>query len=516
MNEEALDVRRVLRVLGRRWLLILAFVVGGAAAGLGVAVVQSPTFVARSEVLLPPSRVDTLGNPERNMQTEQQIAGSAEILSRAGQAFSPPLSVKSLRRRVKVVALTPDIIEVRAEAASGRDAASLADRVADAYVGFSNDATAEVATTTLAGLQSQATDLDQHIRQLNADIADNTARMATMVPQSPEVLRQAAIIDAQRLELTDTARELSNVNTKIADARLNADLLRRGTRLLQPALVPRRPATPRPVVNTAIGSIAGLVLVVLGVLLRGRDRRRVTRRHDISQVVGAPVLLSLTVPRRDGVDDYQELLENWEPSLAERWSIRQAFAQLGIGDQPTNLAIVTMAGDVAGPPLALLVAMSAASEGMSTALVVDTQHPDATSLRAACNVNRARGGVTTGDLSLHTAVTKRNGKDPFHGRQLTVNLAVADAGPVRFPTLGRQTVTLMALSSGFATADQLAAAAVRCFDAGHPVVGVLVANPDPADRTTGRVPPVAPPLTGLTDPPEPARNGVTSVARPVR
>lgn len=516
MTEEALDVRRVLRALGRRWLLIVAVTVAAAAGGVAVAVVQSPTFVAKSQVLLPPSGVDARGNPQRNIQTEQQIAESGEVVSRAGQALSPPLGLLSLRRRVKVVSLTPDILEVRASARSGRDAALLANAVATAYVEYSNDATVQVATTTLSDLQSEATALDQHIRQVNNDIADNTARLASLNPQSPEGSRQTAIIDSLRQDLTDTARELSSVNTKISDARLSADLLRRGTRLLQPAGVPSSPATPRPVWDAALGGAAGLLVAVVVVLVTGRNRRRLRNRDDIARVVAAPVLVSLAVPRRDGVDDYRAMLDRWQPSLEERWSLVQAFSQVALEAEPTNLAILTLAGDVAGPGLVLLMAKLAASVGNTTALVVDTHHPDSMSLRAACNMSLAAGGPSGSELSVYTAAPDPGGpadQDLFPHSEVTVTLVVADGGPVHLPTQGRRTIALLALSSGFATAEQIATTAVRCFDAGYPIAGVLVANPDPADGTTGRATAAAPPIVDGAGRREPSSNGAESMTR---
>lgn len=517
MTEEALDVRRVLRTLGRRWILLLAALVAAAAVGVAVAVVQTPVFVARSQVLLPPSGVDARGNPQRNIQTEQQIAQSGEVVSRAGQALTPPLSVLSLRHRVKVVSLTPDILEVRATAGSGRDAALLANAVAAAYVEYSNDATVAVATTTLSDLQSEATALDQHIRQVNNDIADNTARLAGLNPQSAEGSRQTAIIDSLRQDLTDTARELSSVNTKVADARLNADLMRRGTRLLQPAIAPTSPATPRPIWDAALGGAAGLLIAIVVVLVMGRSRRRLRNRDDIARVAAAPVLVSLEVPRRAGVDDYRGLLDRWQPTLEERWSLVQAFTQLRTEVEPTNLAVLTLAGDIAGPGLVLLLAKLAASVGTTTALVVETRHPDATSLRAAFNMGPAAAPtVALSELSLHTAPPDeggRSGNNLFPRAEVTVTLVVTDGGPVQLPTQGRRTIVLLAVSSGFATAEQIATTAVRCFDAGYPIAGVLVANPDPADGTTGRTSAAPSPLGDVVDQREPG-SGADNLPRP--
>jgi hypothetical protein len=121
-------------------------------------------------------------------------------------------------------------------------------------------------------------------------------------------------------------------------------------------------------------------------------------------------------------------------------------------------------------------------------------------------------------LSLHTAAPTASGQDRFPGAQLTVTLVVADGGAVQLPAPGRRTITVLGVSSGYATADQVAATALRCFDAGHAIAGVVVANPDPADTTTGRT------LSGPTaratgdaavDPFQQSSNGTASMPRPV-
>ena len=48
--------------------------------------------------------------------------------------------------------------------------------------------------------------------------------------------------------------------------------------------------------------------------------------------------------------------------------------------------------------------------------------------------------------------------------------------------------TLLGVSSGVARAEQLARAAVSADAEGHDITGILVADPEPTDQTTGRIP----------------------------
>jgi hypothetical protein len=49
-------------------------------------------------------------------------------------------------------------------------------------------------------------------------------------------------------------------------------------------------------------------------------------------------------------------------------------------------------------------------------------------------------------------------------------------------------VTVLAISPGTATAEQLARFAVSAAADGRNIAGIIVADPDSADRTTGRLP----------------------------
>ena len=52
----------------------------------------------------------------------------------------------------------------------------------------------------------------------------------------------------------------------------------------------------------------------------------------------------------------------------------------------------------------------------------------------------------------------------------------------------RTTATVLGVSAGAATAEQLARVAVSAADDGRDIAGIIVADPDPADHTTGRLP----------------------------
>ncbi len=486
MIEQSFDLRRTVRVLRARRLLIGACFAVGIVVGLAITLAQTPTYMARSRVLLPPTPYDSTGKPLRDMTTERAIATSAEVLDRAGKKLKLAAGPEGLRRRVSAQAVNSDILEIRGAAGSPKAAAQLADAVAGEYITFSVGAAAEQVDTTVRLLQDQAADLDQRIRRSDEEIADNIARLSTLDQRSPEAVRQQAIIDSLRLSQSDAARQLATLNTRIADARLDADLNRRGVRVLEPAQPPNRPSKPRPVRNLTVSGVVGLMAGAIVALTLEHRSSRVRSRDDAAEAVRAPVVASLMVPRRPGVKDYRQLLEQWAPDPIESLSLRQAYMGLGVvEDERSNLTVVTLPGDHRALFLGLQLAVFSAATGTPTAVIVDDESETASALRAVCAGDDGEQHDRR-ELWVHASADGLAEEDVCQA-QLTVNLVITGAGRLAVPTWSRPTVTALAVSSGFATAEALASVAVACLDSGWPLAGILLADPDPTDKTSGRL-----------------------------
>jgi len=485
VTEQPLDVRSALRTLRRHGTWLVALVAFGVGYGALLTVTQSPRFEAKSLVLLPPSAVDAQGRFLRSMDTEALIAKSADLLELAGRAVDPPLSSRTLRDWVTTRVISADIIEVKVTAGGAAQAKLLADAVANEYVAYSNGATVLRTDSTVGVLQAQASDLEKRLTDLEAQIATGTSRLSTLDQRSAEALRESALLDSMRTEQIETSRQLSTVTGRISDARLNAELSSRGTRVLQQADVPRGEAKPRAVRNIGGGAVVGIVSGLLLALALDRNDGRLRYRDDIALAVGAPVVASLGVPRRSTASRARAMLDRWEPSVVENVALSQAFDRLGVAEEqpPVNLVLVTLAGDRAGPLIAVELAAFAATMETITVLVVASGNRITDGLRACADqsTRRVRERLFVHDL------TGRSDAVPLAGAELSVAVVVADGGPLVVPTFGWRTITVLAVSSGVGSPVALGAAALACEEAGHPIRGIFVANPDPGDRSTGRM-----------------------------
>ena len=115
----------------------------------------------------------------------------------------------------------------------------------------------------------------------------------------------------------------------------------------------------------------------------------------------------------------------------------------------------------------------------------------AATLRAAC---AARQEPPRRSTNLRVTVSdERAVPDRVPGAGLIVVIAVVDGQDPRVADTMRTTATVLGVSAGTVTAEQLARVAGSAASDGRDIAGILVADPDSADHTTGRLPELARP-----------------------
>jgi hypothetical protein len=144
------------------------------------------------------------------------------------------------------------------------------------------------------------------------------------------------------------------------------------------------------------------------------------------------------------------------------------------------LTLVTLSDDPRALAVGPQLASHAASLGIQTRLCTGQGHDAAASLWSACASLRRESELRPG-LLVDNRSRGRSNVD------LTVRIVVVDQRHPQFVDLSPRAMTLLAISSGGATPDDLARAAVAAYECGAAFSGVIVADPDPLDHTTGRL-----------------------------
>lgn len=271
--------------------------------------------------------------------------------------------------------------------------------------------------------------------------------------------------------------------------------------------------------TAGIGALAGAVIGIIVTAAIGRTDRRLRERDEIAAAVGAPVLASIPVAHPSDTTGWAKLLESYDPTVVHAWSLRKALRQLGVTDGRSatgarvSLAVVSLSFDRRALALGPQLAIFASSLGIPTTLVVGAQpEPSITSaLSAACSMTAT---ALSGQPSrLRFAIGENDHADRFTTTALTVTIEVVDSRDPRPARSNLTSATVLAVSAGAATAEQLARAGVGLTADGADIAGVLVADPFASDRTTGSLPHLSQSARrhGLVNQWQPARaNGSTT------
>jgi capsular polysaccharide biosynthesis protein len=248
------------------------------------------------------------------------------------------------------------------------------------------------------------------------------------------------------------------------------------------------------IVTAIIGGILGLILGVIGALALSRRDRRLRLRDEIADAIGVPVLASLPVVHASDAAHWSKLLDGYEPGVSDAWRLRNALQYLGLFNPryPTarhhggqSVSVLSLSTDKRALALGPQIAAFAASLGVSTVLVIGRQEDASVTatLRVACTGQPPKRGG-----NLRVLVADHDDPDMESDATLTVVVSVVDGRNPSVAGAAPSTVTVLAVTSGTTTAEQLARVATSAATHGSSIDGIFIADPDPADPTTGRIP----------------------------
>jgi capsular polysaccharide biosynthesis protein len=490
MSEQVMDVRSILSVLRRKLRVVSAMVFFGAAIGIAVvALGRPPAYHSTSQVLLPPAPANQTQQGGRDPSTEVQIAESGVVLGPAGRMMKPALSLAEVQRLVTASAPTPDVIQFVAKGPTAERAEALARAVAVQDVAYQTEAASSLSQAEQHAIAERGKALNESMSSVTDEITKTNNRLSTEAPNS------------QRRRADETA--LAQLTAQQADLSLQLDSLKESSQAGQiggeAQLLEALPAKrTEPLLWYGLGVLAGalVALSLTSMVLVGAARRdrRLRTRDEIADSLGSAVVGTIHAHPQRNVAGWTTLLEGYDPSVTDRWSLRQVLHHVGLGEltvrtdgqrsrsgQRRTLTVVTLSDDERALAVGPQLASHAASLGIRTRLTTAQGHDAAATLWSATASLRRESEVRP-DLWVDNR-RQRSHSDV----DLTVRLVVVDQRRPQFANRPSGGATLLAISSGAATPDDLARTAVAAYESGAPISGVIVADPDPLDHTTGRL-----------------------------
>lgn len=488
MRNKGIDLQSSVATLRRRERVLGIAALAGLVAGIAFVLVQPSLLTSTTLVLLPtPALADSSSS---DVDTQVHIALSATVLGRAGQKVTPALSAPSVEKIIDISAPTNQLIQIKAASTKAVEAQTLSQAVADSYVGYVSNTAREATSAALADLNVRRDGLQAQIKQLQNEIDAAVKRQRTEDPNSPEGRKEAQLVAGLRSEQADLSVQLNKVQDMIATGGPVGPSATAGTSVIQQATEPRGLSTlVRMLIWGPFGALVCTLAAGSALLVTARRDPRLRLRDEIADSVGSPVLAAVPSKPQQSVAGWSTLLETYEATPVESWAFRQLLRGLVMSDHkgewrgggkvehPTSLTVLSLSGDEGGLAIVPQLAAFASSLGLETHLATTAGHESAAALWAASAAEREsplRRGLYVGKLPDGQAI------------DLTITSVVLERSHPEFGDAPTHAATLLSVAAGTATEEELAQVAVAVDDAGRRIDGIVVADPDQTDRTSGR------------------------------
>ncbi|MFI0926832.1 polysaccharide biosynthesis protein [Streptomyces sp. NPDC021012] len=423
MSDDTIRLVTLGRIIRRRgrFLTILALV--GALVGYGASVVFPPRYTTSASVLLPGAW------QERELMTQAQVATSSVVLDRVAATLGwSGVDAIELRDRLRAEVADGNIIKISGTADTPEHAQRLSDLAAQEFVSF---ATKIVSDETDPEAASRQEALRKSVEQTNRRITELADAAGT--GRSVESVQTRTELAKLRTSLQEAVDKLAQA----APTAGKANMVVMGT-----AARPVGEAPPTRVQLIGGGALLSFLLAVIGHLAAARVSRRLRTEPEITTALGTTFLGTVDVPGE---------------RAAHRPKDRGPRARL------RRLLGVDVRWDVPAPQ----------ASGDEAGRRVRHQRVCARLRERLPAPRRLLVVVPDGDEAAHRAAVRlaaEGGSDPV----LRVVEVPVDRPMV--PDRGIESGVLVVLSAGHWTSAELAGIAEACADAGHEVVGVVLAD----------------------------------------
>ncbi|MFJ9693923.1 Wzz/FepE/Etk N-terminal domain-containing protein [Kitasatospora sp. NPDC101183] len=424
MSDDTIRLVTIGRIFRRRWRLLTVLAVLGGLVGFGASLLFPPQYTTSVSVLLPGAW------QERELLTQAQIATSSVVIDRTAATLKwSGVGGADLRDKVIATATDGNIIKISGTADTPERAQQLSDQVAKQFVGFAARLTGD-GTDPEAAQPEALRQLVQQASRRITDLADAT---------NP----------GQTVESVQTRTELAKLRTALQDAVKKLDQADPATFkssnmvVMGPAARPTGEAAPTRTQLVVAGAALFFVSAVIGHLTAARMSRRLRAEGEIATALGASVLGTVDVPGSAAAPRPKgggpKALARRLLGLDVRWDLPAPRAS---GDEESRLVryrrVCARLKDRSPVPRRLLVLVP---QGDGLALAGAEQ------------------------------LAAEAGNDPL----LRVVEVPVDQPLV--PEHDEESGAVVVLSAGNWTAPELAGITGACADAGHEVVGLVLAGP---------------------------------------
>jgi capsular polysaccharide biosynthesis protein len=423
LTDDTVRLALIGQVLRRRWRLLVALAVLGAAVGAGASALFSPGYQTSSSVLLQgPRQADEL-------LTQAEVATSSVVLDRAAAVLAWRPSGADLKKQVTTSVTNGNVVTITVSADTAEHAQQLADQVAQQFVKYSGQLASNSADASVQLAQEQRETLRTQVKLTTEKISDIAKTVGgDLTVESVQVRTQ---LEGLRTSLEQAINDLNQAD--LATGVGNTVVLGSSER-------PTGPAAPTLVQLVAGGAVLFFLIGVFGHLFAARADRRLRGEPEIASALGSPILagVDVTTPQGDRL-----------PATGLYGKLRRLLG----GDRPWVLPPFATSADAVNRDIRYRRVLARLATGPADVLALVADDDET-------------GKLAAGQLA-----------ELADRLSLPLRIFEFAAGRPTVPDAGPDAGVLVVLSAGSRTAWELVRLAEACSDAGQEIVGAVLTHP---------------------------------------
>lgn len=489
-TEPLLDLQRL--VAGIRWRrrLWLPCAVIGMLAGLALAATMPPQPTAVTKLLIiheadQPS--DGGGLIETDIALLKTTRVAEQALKKVKSADRPEAFIKDYSG----LGLSNNVLQLTVEADTGPAAIARAKALSEVFIA---DHVRRVEAATEAAVQElrdRQKDLASQLDEVNRDITRITPDEAdtATATQLTSLYARRADLEAKVQDLGSRAEEAGGDTPRVIA----------GTEIVdEPRLVPQSALTAgltNAVVGLGLGLALGLALAAVSSIVQDRP----VLRREIAVHLGASIIAQLPPRKRLFARLWWRIRH-----VRERKRVAATLARLArlAPGEPRHVSVLELGTPRLAAALATDIARELAVDGAPVVLIDDLPRRD---------ILKHAGEPTDSVEIVDGADWSNDRDDHLDGFRIGVGSVRPGTSWTDLPRLGAE--TLLVVRAGHARTEWLHTVARQLADAGIPVIGVVLVEPDPRDRSDGTLwDALQTALRGRAGLPAPSRNGTRAPA----
>ncbi|MFI6878995.1 Wzz/FepE/Etk N-terminal domain-containing protein [Streptomyces sp. NPDC050400] len=445
-----LDLHALVVAVRRRRRLWCALALLGLLAGAALAVLKPPPPSATVKVLVAHAE-DQPNDTGTLIRTDVEVLGTTRIAGQALRTLHSSENPEDFLRDYRGTGLTNNLLQIDVAGDSDADAVARAKALADVFIADHVQRMRSAANAEAKALLDQRDRMRTELAEVNKEIGSRSPDTDANESASIETLF------ARRAELNS---RIADFDQRAAEARTGTPKVIAGTQVVDAPRAVRHSLPKTAATNAGIGLVLGLVLglalAAVGVVVADRP----VLRRDIAANLGASVIAEL--PHRSG----RPWRRRRTRATRERLTAHLARTVRGSTDDVSLLELGCARG---ASVIALDLAGALATEGPVTV------------------VDGLPGSQLAGRAPKSGNVTVVGGERAATGSHQERRLGVGSVAPGTAWTdlqyLGTHAV--LVVRAGHGSAAWLHTVARQLADQHIPVIGVVLIDPDPRDRTDG-------------------------------